>query len=97
MGFSPSFGKDSNDEVATEWLTAVVDVTFIHATGYSGNILTVWTITRSINVIEQCIKEMVDPWLSQTLARPILSPAIKYTRKSITRTNNKDIALFSLL
>ena len=29
FGFSPSFGKDSNHEVATEQLTAVVDVTFI--------------------------------------------------------------------
>ena len=25
MGFSPSFGKDSDDEVATEQLTGVVD------------------------------------------------------------------------
>ena len=25
MSFSPSFGKDSNDEIATEQLTAAVD------------------------------------------------------------------------
>ena len=30
LGFSPSFGKDFDDEVATEQLTTVVDVTFCH-------------------------------------------------------------------
>ena len=29
LGFLPSFGKDSDDEVATKQLTAVVDVTFL--------------------------------------------------------------------
>ena len=29
LGFSLSFGKDSDDEVVTEQLTAVVDVTFM--------------------------------------------------------------------
>ena len=29
LDFSPSFGKDSDDEVATKQLTAVVDVTFL--------------------------------------------------------------------
>ena len=29
LGFSPSFGKVSDDEVATKQLTAVVDVTFL--------------------------------------------------------------------
>ena len=29
IGFSPSFGKDSDDEVATEQLTIVVDVIFM--------------------------------------------------------------------
>ena len=29
LGFSPSFGKDSDDELPTEQLTAVVDVTFM--------------------------------------------------------------------
>ena len=29
LGFSPSFGKDSDDEIATEQLTAVVDSTFL--------------------------------------------------------------------
>ena len=29
LGFSPSFGKDFDDEAATEQLTAVVDVTFM--------------------------------------------------------------------
>ena len=29
LGFSPSFSKDSDDEVATEQLAAVVDVTFM--------------------------------------------------------------------
>ena len=29
LGFSSSFGKDSDDEVATEQLSAVVDVTFM--------------------------------------------------------------------
>ena len=27
--FSPSFGKDSDNEIATEQLTTVVDVTFV--------------------------------------------------------------------
>ena len=30
LGYSPSFGKDSDDEVATKQLTAVVDVIFCH-------------------------------------------------------------------
>ena len=29
LGFSPSFGKDPDNEVATEQLTAVVDITFV--------------------------------------------------------------------
>ena len=29
LGFLPSFGKESDDEVATEQLTVVVDVTFV--------------------------------------------------------------------
>ena len=29
LSFLPSFGKDSDDEVATKQLTAVVDVTFL--------------------------------------------------------------------
>ena len=29
LGFSPSFGKDSDNELATEQLIAVVDVTFM--------------------------------------------------------------------
>ena len=29
LGFSTSFGKDSDDEVATQQLTAVVDVMFM--------------------------------------------------------------------
>ena len=29
IGLSPSFGKDFDDEVTTEQLTAVVDVTFM--------------------------------------------------------------------
>ena len=29
LGFSPSFGKDSDNEVATKQLTAVVDFTFL--------------------------------------------------------------------
>ena len=32
LGYSPSFGKDPDDEVATEQLTAVVRRCHIHAT-----------------------------------------------------------------
>ena len=61
------FGKDSDDEVATEQLTAVVDVTFIPHD--NRNILIVWMVTRSINqkiTIEQCIRQ----WLVLGLVTP---------------------------
>ena len=49
LNFSPPFGKDSDEEVATEQLTqeltAKVDVTFMP----HENILIVWMFTRSIN------------------------------------------------
>ena len=43
--FTITFGKDSDDEVATEQLTAVVDVTFMP----HDNPVIFWTVTRSIN------------------------------------------------
>ena len=30
LGFSPTFGKDSDGEVATKQLAAVVDIIFVH-------------------------------------------------------------------
>ena len=44
LDFSPLLGKDSDDEVATEQLTAVVDVTSM-----SHNDLEISTVKRSIN------------------------------------------------
>ena len=59
------------------------------ATQYSVNLLVVWTVTRSITqrhcdwVVYQVT---IDPWVSQTLATPILWTAVKYIRKIVTRT-----------
>ena len=77
MGFSPSFGKDSDDEVATEQLTAVVDarvdVTFMPHDVVEIRILIVRTVTRFINQRQRDQAQVtVGPWVSQTLARPIL-------------------------
>ena len=45
LGFSPSFGKDFDNEVAIEQLTAVVDAStcYINATLWSESILIGWS------------------------------------------------------
>ena len=59
LNFSPPFGKDSDEEVATEQLTrelnAVVDVTFMP----HENILIVWMVTRSINQDKQNLSRVI--------------------------------------
>ena len=69
LGFSPSLGKDFDDdfEVATEQLTAVVDVTFTTHDDWSGNILIVWMVMRSINWRhhDQTMYQVtINPWVS---------------------------------
>ena len=60
LGFSPSCGKDLDDEVAPEQLTAVEVVTFMPH-----------MITRNIKDIK--IEQVIgSPWVSQTLGRSIL-------------------------
>ena len=61
----------SNDEVATEQLTRVIDVTFMP----HDNLLIVWMVTRFINH-RHCdlamYKVTVCLWASQTVATSIL-------------------------
>ena len=60
LGFSQSFGKDPDDEVAPEQLTAVVAVTFMPHDN-----------RKYIKDIE--IEQVtVSPWVSQILGRAIL-------------------------
>ena len=69
--FTITFDKDCEDEVVTEQLTAVVDVTFM-----PHDIPVIfWMATRSINQRHHdrvMYQVMVSMWVSQTLARPIL-------------------------